>query len=460
VTRKVSQSLFAICTTAVVYFFLLPGAYAPVFERIQRRPNHIPDYERLRYPDYERLRYEKLRSELQGARDEMWRSRPSNERAISEALEPPKTDFRPLTKIIETSRSLDRTKFEKYLSALETKEGTLPSGVSKKDVEEFVASFQIPNFKISDERAVTYLWSAPEISGQSMVKAETDWSGGTTKTAFISTENLEDKNNSDALQGGVLKKVAKPQKGQPPTTIVIPRDDPLAAHMVAKMVRSEDFAVRQASSPESFAFNMMRLAKRPHSQRVKIFDFSPQSPEALAEMGFPPEELGQWQEMSKKLQETVRDHSNGDEAVAPRDLDEFFRALKNDQGAVVILYAHCDGNNIMLHVGDQIVTLTPELLRENLGPKFGETWVPPVVLLNCEASGAPASMFLDANAPIVYASGDKIGLDEAHDFIADILDRVHNKKSDALDAVVEAIKSKGPAGVGPMSKGSQPGSRM
>ena len=205
------------------------------------------------------------------------------------------------------------------------------------------------------------------------------------------------------------------------------------------------------STPERFQFNMLRLKNRLPSRRVKIFDFSPQSARALQDMGLTSTDLTTWQSQSASIARSVKDLSGGHETLGPRSVEALLQELRDDKGTVVILYTHSDGTNLFLDLGDRTFQLSPTFLKEKLG-SLGNSWAPTVVLLNCEADPILAKAFLDANSPLVFATDQKIPIDEASTFTRSILDSVYSKQLDAVDAVFEAIKAKGPARLGPIAE--------
>jgi len=206
-----------------------------------------------------------------------------------------------------------------------------------------------------------------------------------------------------------------------------------------------------ASKPERFAFNMKRLQNRAISHRIELFDFSPHSAAALKEMQLPVTDIKSWAAHSSAITKlSYKFRKEGIHQCSPA-VDELFSALSDQNGAVVILYGHSDGTSISLHTSTGVVHLRTEQILEQLGPWGAGAWPPAVVLLNCEASPRLVEAFLEAGSPIVFASDRKLPINQITPFLEEIFSRMQ-KGSDVIDAIFDAISTKGPVRMTPFSQ--------
>lgn len=282
----------------------------------------------------------------------------------------------------------------------------------------------------------------PLIEGTNVVKIST----------AISRKNLIDKNNSWELQEENIKEIIKKLKKEnsKSITVITPYEKYLDMPLLIKNLKKNDFAVKMVSSPERFEFNMERIRNRKSTKRVVFFDFSPHKISSMEEMNLPTKDLQGWKANSYKIKKLINKSKIEDIHQPESTIDGLFQELSKDNGAVVIIYGHADGKNMFLDTPNGVVTLSRERIIEELG-EFGEgAWLPPVVLLNCESEPILAEAFLEASAPIVFASDQKIPIYQVYEFLKELVSSL-NKFEDALDAIYDAIQKKGPSRFGPIS---------
>jgi hypothetical protein len=361
---------------------------------------------------------------------------------------------RPFESNAREASQLEVERFEALYNRVVAGSASLPSGVSKENMKNFLDDVKKPLRSTTSPDAVAVMGSRPSATSSDLSEifrvAKTE-AGLTEDFKRLRTRQLEDKTNSEVFQKSAVKRLVRPDWKEKPLTTVVRKNDPLDTSLVVRYSKPSDFVAKMESTPERFQFNMLRLKNRLPSRRVKIFDFSPQSARALQDMGLTSTDLTTWQSQSASIARSVKDLSGGHETLGPRSVEALLQELRDDKGTVVILYTHSDGTNLFLDLGDRTFQLSPTFLKEKLG-SLGNSWAPTVVLLNCEADPILAKAFLDANSPLVFATDQKIPIDEASTFTRSILDSVYSKQLDAVDAVFEAIKAKGPARLGPIAE--------
>ena len=440
-----SRWLFLIAVVLSFHASVVPTAWAPPVGRPHRPPIRPPHHFPPRPPWIQPT--ESLRPTESTWRPEITR------RPVSEEMARAVRRFE--SNALEASR-LEVERFEALYNRVVTGEASLPSGVSKENMKSFLDDVKKPALSTTSANRFALMGSRPIPSsdGLSEIFRVTKTDAGLLedfKFKPLRTSKLEDKPNSEVLQKNPVKGLVRPDGKEKPLTTVVRKNDPLDTSLVVRYSKPTDFVAKMESTPERFQFNMLRLKNRLPSRRVKIFDFSPQSARALQDMGLTSTDLTTWQSQSASIARSVKDLSGGHETLGPRSVEALLQELRDDKGTVVILYTHSDGTNLFLDLGDRTFQLSPTFLKEKLG-SLGNSWAPTVVLLNCEADPILAKAFLDANSPLVFATDQKIPIDEASTFTRSILDSVYSKQLDAVDAVFEAIKAKGPARLGPIAE--------
>ena len=332
--------------------------------------------------------------------------------------------------------------------------GDLPPGVTREDIVKLSDQLRAPSNPTvpSIDAARALLISQPTADpARSVIAYEVETATGTTRTqAPISADGLADRPNSEVLQKKAIKRSLGASNDAPPATIAVSPHGPIDPKLVIRCSRPCDFPFTPLSDPSQVQYNLLRLSKRLPSSRVRVFDFSPRDAAALTGMRLDRAGLPHWQQTSKDIQgmygaDGGMSFRNGDSY----SIDSLFEAIDQSrgEGAVVILYGHCDGSNIILHSQRGVERLNPEVIRRQLAAR-DPAHVPSIVLLSCEAGNAPARAFLDGGAPMVCATDQKIPIDKVVDFMKAIQQNIFQKNQDVIDSVFEAIKTHGPERMG------------
>jgi len=267
----------------------------------------------------------------------------------------------------------------------------------------------------------------------------------------IKTANLRDKWNSEVFQSKALKlpveEIGKRSAlgetpAETPERLYVVVDRNVDAQMLSRNVGANGTVVRMSSRPEQFERNIARLSTRTFSDRVQVFDFSPRSYEAHRKMGLPGDldNIMRWTDNREQIRSIAEKSHLQNVMNADRSLSALYASLDREDGAVIVLFAHSDGKAIYLDTDEGVVSLDPEKIAalKSRGRKL-----PVLALINCEASGALTSEFLDAGAPAVLSSDRPISANDARTFFESFLKKVSGGR-DVIDALFEAGCHDGP----------------
>lgn len=137
------------------------------------------------------------------------------------------------------------------------------------------------------------------------------------------------------------------------------------------------------------------------------------------------------------------------EVIGQRTKAALLRRLQDPTGGVIVLYAHSDGENIILDTDDGIVPLTPDdIARAGRGAPGG---LPPIILLNCKTRPVLGPQFLEAGSPFVATTDQKLGLFEVGSFITHFARAMYTGGQDVVDAYFTAQQAANPYRLRPIA---------
>jgi hypothetical protein len=252
------------------------------------------------------------------------------------------------------------------------------------------------------------------------------------------TLKLSDFNNrvsSRILQRNVLKSLVEQAKtiSEEQSTYVVLNNN-IDAQLLAEFVGKNEIVIRMRSNPDRFVNNLKRLRDMPPTNRVELFDFSPRSAESLKDMGLPAYSLTPWLHNSERILSAYAQCCGNNTSLASRRIESLFQALKIEHGSVVIIFAHSNGKAALLDTKEGIIPLDSKMISE-----FGKTQghLPIVVLLSCNSFPTLVDAFLDAGAPVVFASDSPLRIHNISKFIESLTKKLLAGK-DIRDALRES----------------------
>jgi hypothetical protein len=265
---------------------------------------------------------------------------------------------------------------------------------------------------------------------------------------------------SRTLQEKSIKKLSEQimkgrfSKETPRRTFLIAYDDYLDSQLITKFAGKRDFIAKMVSDPSQVRKNLETLRNRNFSQKIVFFNAAPRSSGALEKMRMEKSQLPQWLKHSKRLSKIMNNPKYQDKPqiegirVPKPTIKNFFDELKKGpDGAAVVFYGHGDKKGIWWDTGEGVEILTPELIQKEL-KKHGKT-LPPIVLINCDTNPALIRELLDAGAPLIFASDQKVPANQGIDLLEEINQNVFEKDTDVIDGIIDAIGTKGPHRFGP-----------
>jgi hypothetical protein len=262
----------------------------------------------------------------------------------------------------------------------------------------------------------------------------------------FSTDKLNDTTNSfvntyPAIQNLVSKDVLSAD-----ATIIVAPNGAVDTSLIVRAAGPSNFVAEQVSEPGRFAENLRRLRERSYSQDLSVYDFAPRSKTALQRMNLPGSSLT-WRFFSWDVDRAFARHNRRD-VFGRRTKEALLKRLEDSSGGVVILYAHSDGNDIVLDTDDGIRRLTPNDI-ELAGKKTGGR-LPAIILLNCQTRPVLGPAFLAAGSPFVASTDASLTLPETARFISNLADSVFAGKQDVIDAYFSAQQKVNPTRLHPI----------
>jgi hypothetical protein len=263
----------------------------------------------------------------------------------------------------------------------------------------------------------------------------------------ISTADLADTIHSQPLTENHLRKVAMAPKLTSTATVIVTKGSSIDTSLLVKHSAPDQFVIEQRSEPARFVENLSRLRDRAFFSAVSVYDFSPRSASSIETMKANGK-IDEWKHFSRQIKRSFSS-VKGKEALMPPTLDSLEARLKDPSGGVVVIYAHSDGNTILLDTRDGIRMFGPDDIRKIGQENNGK--LPPVVLLNCLADAALADAFLQAGSPFVAATDQSLRLTEATSFLDRFARAIYAEKADVIDAYFDAQQKTMPFRLRPMA---------
>jgi hypothetical protein len=278
------------------------------------------------------------------------------------------------------------------------------------------------------------------------VKANGDTRTAGWRTKEYTTDELNDTTNSFVYTYGAMQEIVRKEALLPNGTIIVAPKSAVDTSLLIRAGGSGNFIAEQVSEPKRFAENLTRLRERDYSQKVTVFDFTPRSRQALRTMGLPGGSLT-WRFFSWDVYRSFAKYDRSD-VFGRRTKEALLKRHEDSSGGVVILYAHSDGNDIILDTDEGIVRLTPSDIN-SIGERTGGR-LPAIILLNCETRPILGPAFLAAGSPFVATTDLPLNLRETASFVKEFADSLFAQKQDVIDAFFSAQRKANPTRLRPI----------